>query len=116
MTPITIPFPPSTNALWRSVGGRNILSAPYRKWLTEAHQLVALQRPAKVTGPYRMTVTATRPDNRRRDLSNTIKALEDLLVKAGVIRDDSDAQSILLMWSEGKPDKAAGVRVLVEAM
>lgn len=112
---ITLPFPPSTNALWRAVNGRNIMSAPYRKWKALALGELLIQRPAKVSGPYRMTVVATRPDRRIRDLSNTLKALEDVLVTAGVVRDDSDAQSILLEWSSAAPDKAAGVRIVLEA-
>jgi Holliday junction resolvase RusA-like endonuclease len=36
-----------------------------------------------------MRVEFTFPNNRRRDVSNRIKSLEDCLVKAGVIADDS---------------------------
>jgi hypothetical protein len=31
--PITLPFPPSTNRLWRVVNGRSILSKCYRDWM-----------------------------------------------------------------------------------
>lgn len=112
---LTLPYPPSANALWRAVAGRNIASTAYRSWKREALTLLMLQRPRKVVGPYRLTVVATRPDRRRRDLGNLLKALEDCLVEGNVVRDDSDAVSIWLRWSDAEPDKAAGVRVSVEA-
>ena len=37
------------------------------------------------------------------------------LVRHGLIRDDSDAQSIRLEWSAGAIDKAGGVRIVLEA-
>lgn len=99
MSAIHIPYPPSANRLWRAVNGRNIKSAEYRAWLTEAGWKVTVQHPDKVHGPYRMTLTATRPDNRRRDLGNLEKPVSDLLVECGVIADDCQAQSILLQWA-----------------
>lgn len=112
---ITIPYPPSANSLWRAVGGRNIKSEPYRSWLRTAGWLVQGQRPDKVSGPYRMRLEAQRPDKRRRDLGNLEKPVSDLLVACGVIRDDCDAQRIVLEWVSGEPVAAAQVFVTLEA-
>lgn len=112
---LTLPYPPSANALWRAVAGRNIASTAYRSWKREALTLLMLQRPRTVVGPYRLTIVATRPDRRRRDLGNIEKACSDLLQAGGVINDDCDATSIWLRWSDSAPDKSAGVRVTVEA-
>jgi Holliday junction resolvase RusA-like endonuclease len=86
----------------------------YRAWRKLAAGEVMAQRPAKVLGPYRITIVATRPDNRRRDLGNLEKAVSDLLQSMGIVRDDCDAQSIRLTWSDSKPDPKGGVSITLE--
>lgn len=116
---LTLPFPPSVNALWRSVKGRTILSKPYRLWRDLAASLLMLQMRGQkpITGPYTMSVSIDRPDRRRRDLSNVgTKAIEDALVTAGVIEDDSLAQRIVLEWSDRAPGKGAECRIEIEAV
>ena len=41
----------------------------YRLWLAAAGWTAKAQRPDKVTGPYKLMLTAVRPDNRKRDLT-----------------------------------------------
>lgn len=113
--PIQIAYPPSANNIWRNVNGKTLLSEAYRKWRTAAIWDIASQRPAKVLGPYRLTIIATRPDKRARDLDNLAKPISDALTASGVIRDDSDAQSILLAWSASAPDRNGGVSITLEA-
>jgi crossover junction endodeoxyribonuclease RusA len=119
MIRLSLSFPPSANALWRSHNGRNILSEPYRKWKRlVAHEinaaLLADDNLHGIVGPYRMTLTLDRPDKRKRDLSNRIKAVEDALVAAGVVHDDSDCQSLTVQWSDKPPAKPAFVHVEIE--
>jgi crossover junction endodeoxyribonuclease RusA len=111
MRSLSLPYPPSANRLWRAWKGRNIKSAEYRAWLTKGAADLAGQEVEPVPGHYRLTLIVNRPDNRRRDLSNTIKPVEDLLQSAGLIRDDADCQRLMVMWGSLPPDKAA--RVLV---
>lgn len=113
MTTLTLPYPPSANRLWRAVKGRQIKSAAYRSWLAEAAVLIAAQRPKPVAGLYRLTLIATRPDKRRRDIDNLIKPCGDALVQSGVIGDDSDALSVYAGWAESPA--APGVVATVEA-
>lgn len=112
---IYLPYPPSANSLWRMVNGRTMLSEPYRKWKRLALQEIALQRPAKVLGPYRLTIMAIRPDQRARDLDNLAKPISDALTASGTITDDSLAQSILIAWSASAPDRNGGVSITLEA-
>jgi crossover junction endodeoxyribonuclease RusA len=113
MTSLTIPFPPSANRLWRNVGAKTLKSAEYRAWLESARWAVKAQRPEAVGGPYSLAMVASRPDNRRRDLGNLLKATEDLLVAIGVIEDDHLAQSIYMTWSATKPAKPATISLTV---
>lgn len=59
-----------------------------------------------------MTYSFTPPDNRRRAVFNYEKAVSDLLVKHGIIADDSDIRRGTVEWIEGSP----GVAVLIEAL
>jgi crossover junction endodeoxyribonuclease RusA len=111
---LTLPYPPSANALWRSFNGRNIASRSYRAWTTAALAEIAAQKPpATIQGDYWLMLIAGRPDRRRRDLGNLEKPVSDALVKAGVIADDCNATEILLAWSDDPPSRAARVVIHV---
>lgn len=110
-----LPFPPSSNSLWRAVNGRNILSKKYRLWRDLAASLLMIQMREKepIKGRYQMTVRLDRPDRRKRDLSNVgTKAIEDALVMAGIIEDDHLAQRIVVEWTD-VIDKEAQAEITV---
>ena len=85
---ISLPFPPSTNRLWRVVNGRAILSKAYREWIAAAGVELVTQRPKKHEGPVAVGIELGMPDRRRRDIDNCGKACLDLLRRHGVIEDD----------------------------
>lgn len=116
MIQLDLPYPPSANRLWRAVNGRNIKSAEYRSWLIDAARAVPEHVKGKITGPYRMTLLVDRPDRRRRDLSNLVKPIEDLLQAAGVVRDDCDAQGFGVFWTLDDPREMAGVHVCLQSV
>lgn len=97
-----LPWPPSSNRLWRFVPGQRtpLKSAEYRKWLIEAGRRVGPV--ATIQGPYRLLLEAARPDKRRRDLGNLEKPVSDLLQSCGVVADDCNAQEITLRWASGQ--------------
>lgn len=117
---MSLPFPPSANAIWRNVGTKTLVSAPYRKWKALAFMEITTQglgrlKRKTLTGPYQMTLLADRPDNRRRDLANLEKAISDALTQAGVIEDDHWAQRITLAWSNRPAGKGARIWVTLES-
>lgn len=87
---LTLPFPPSTNRIWRHVGPRVLLSREGRQYRVDVAVVVAQ---ARVQGfgrrKVRVTVDASMPDNRRRDIDNLWKAAGDSLQAARVFDDDS---------------------------
>ncbi len=100
-TPVTfrVPLPPSVNALYRNVPGRGRVKTPkYSAWIKSAGWEVISQRPAKLSGSYSVKYSLCRPDNRRRDAENYIKALSDLLVRLQIVEDDSRAVSTTVAW------------------
>jgi crossover junction endodeoxyribonuclease RusA len=87
---VTLPMPPSVNALYRVFRGRSILSKPGRDWYKIA--IPSLQAQAngwRCPNRAALTLTFRFPDYRRCDISNRIKALEDAITKAGLWDDDS---------------------------
>lgn len=88
---ITLPVIPRTkkNNMVRTKTGI-IQSAVYRQYEKDCLMLIPCEyRHLKLDKPCRITTVFFMPDNRRVDLSNLISACHDVLVKGGVIADDS---------------------------
>lgn len=116
MTTITLPWPPAVNNLYMNVGKRRVRTARYDAWLNEATIRARLQRPKPVRGDFGVYATFNRPDRRRRDLDGLLKAPLDLLVKLGVIDDDSGAQTITMAWSDAPIGKPGLCRITITAI
>lgn len=102
--------PPSVNNLFVNVRGKGrVRSDRYKTWLNAAGWDVLQARVKPVHGKVRVTVQARRP-SRRADLDNINKAPLDLLVKHGVLIDDSQIESLTTEWSDTIP----GCRVVIE--
>ena len=95
---LQILYPPSANRLWVRAKKGMRKSDAYAKWLIEAGWHVKAQRPGSIHGPYKISVSAARPDKRRRDLDNILKPIGDLLQSVGVIRDDCDCEMVSARW------------------
>lgn len=98
---LRMPFPPATNNLFKNLrnGGR-AKTKRYADWAKQAGWQVKAQKPPRIEGPFSLDIVVDRPDKRKRDISNLIKALEDVLVDTGVVEDDSHCQEISIRWSE----------------
>jgi crossover junction endodeoxyribonuclease RusA len=98
---ITLPWPPSVNTYWRTVQGRMLISEAGRDYRKAVADQMLLQRAQKhFDGPLQLTVEAYRPDKRRRDLDNLLKATLDSLAHAGVYEDDSQIQDLRIYWAD----------------
>jgi len=100
MSSFTIPLPPSVNSLYRNVPGKGrVKTQRYHTWLNAAGWAIKEAKPEAVRGDYIMTLICQRPDRRRRDLGNLLKAIEDVLTAHGIIEDDSLAAEIHMRWA-----------------
>lgn len=105
MLTLTLPWPPSVNALYATVHGRRVLSKAGREYHQAVHKSVVMQvgrNPCAANslfGLARVAYTAEvyPPDRRRRDLSNLVKALEDALTYAKVWDDDSQVDRLTIV-------------------
>ena len=105
MTTITLPWPPSVNRYWRHpstgrLAGRHLISSDGRKYREQVAAMTMLQTNAHYAGSLIVDITANRPDNRRRDLDNLLKAILDSLTHAGIWGDDSQIIDLRIKWGE----------------
>ncbi len=111
---VLLPYPPSANRLWRFVPGqpRPLKSEAYRAWLKAAQaECVGVRR---VNGPFHITILATRPDRRARDIDNLAKPTLDAL-KGIAFEDDALCQSLRISWSASEPIAGGALMATVEA-
>lgn len=92
-------LPPSVNSLFTNVTGKGrVRTDRYRVWANAMGWQLKAQRPEPVKGHIALEIVCVRKDNRKRDLSNFIKALEDLLVTHGVIEDDAKVDDLRIRY------------------
>ena len=111
---IYLPWPVSTNSMYRSIHGRSILSKPARAWTTEAGKRLVAQKPKSIKGPVRLSLVLCAPTRRAYDLDNHVKIVLDLLVAHGVIEDDNNRIVKRLEVEEGvMAGKTGSVQITV---
>ena len=76
----------STNALYRSIRGRNIKSKEARDFVRDAGAELEAQKPCCVPGPYALRIALS--NSTRCDADNCLKAMIDLLHMHGVVEGD----------------------------
>lgn len=80
MIELDLPFPPSTNDYYRS----------------RVCSILAASGVRPFDGPLAVQIEVYPPDNQRRDLDNTMKALLDALQHGGAYRDDSQIVCLVI--------------------
>ena len=86
---LELPLPPTINSYWGFSGHNRFLTLEAREFKTAVAYKV-MQQPIRFgDAKLEMTVTINFRDRRIADISNRIKALEDALVQAGLMDDDS---------------------------
>jgi len=109
---LMMPWPPSVNTYWRMVKGRILISATGRTYrMAVAEQVVEQSMPTFQKRKIKVTIEAFRPDNRRRDLDNLLKAALDSMASAGVFDDDSQIVDLRIFWA---PDVGGYLMVDIE--
>jgi crossover junction endodeoxyribonuclease RusA len=104
---LTIPTPPSVNALYgRRKGGGVYLKPKYRAWKTEAGWQIMAQDWVGIVGPYTLMLAVPMIG----DADNRIKAASDLLVSLGVTDDDRHCLSALATKEPGRKDCLVVIR------
>ena len=99
---LRLPYPPSANAIWEVARNRIKLTERGRLYRREVAMCILNQlgTPEAIGGPVSVTVEASPPDGRKRDLDNLCKATLDALTHAKVWGDDSQIKELSLRWDE----------------
>lgn len=99
ITFITIPVPPSVNALYRNVAGRGrVKTAAYKDWAGHAGWVLKSQHPEPVPGRVVIVLGIERA-SAASDIDNRIKAIFDLLVAHKIIRNDNLVTAFATAWA-----------------
>lgn len=110
MIQLQIPYPPSANRLWTRTKKGMRRSDEYLAWLDEAGWQAKSQRVGSIRGPYKISIQATRPDKRHRDLDNILKPTSDVLQHVGIIENDHLCEMLVARWVTN----GEGVTVIIE--
>ncbi len=96
-----LPYPPSVNGLFHNAAKGRAKTPAYRKWRDDAGKMILAQGRRRIHGYINLSIAVTRPDRRKRDISNLIKAMID---------DDSLVQRLSIKWVESGPECAVIVQ------
>ena len=107
---LCLPWPPSVNRYWRSVGGKVLISREGREYRKAVVRKVSQLKP--LTGPLKVTLLARPPDRRRRDMDNLMKATLDSLAHANVYEDDSQIDDLRIKRGHVSPHGGEIVAVI----
>lgn len=98
-----LPWPPSVNRYYRHVGPRVLISREGRKY-----RMMVVSRLGgrfnKLAGQVKLSGEFYPPDKRHRDLDNLLKSLQDALVHAGLLEDDSQIKTLHLEMLDPIPE------------
>jgi crossover junction endodeoxyribonuclease RusA len=114
MLRFVLTFPPSVNRLWRATKGGGVYRSPkYTQWRNVSLWEIQGQAKGKlVKGEYKLTIRAVRPDKRKRDLDNILKAISDVCESAKVIEGDHLCMWIDARWVSEGPE----CEIIIEGM
>ena len=119
MIELLLPYPPSTNRMWRNFRGRMVLSAEGRAYKSTVEQIARQHGVTMINGPIRVVYTLHprltkrgSASKTRIDLGNSEKVASDSL--NGLAWQD-DKQLIRILLEVGEPRHGGGLTVTIGA-
>jgi len=98
---LTLPYPPSVNTYWRANGKRRFISKAGILFTQEVILIVKQSKAKSFEGKRLAISVVIHPRSKRKfDLDNTLKAILDALMKAGMYNDDSQIDYIEIARGE----------------
>ena len=89
-----LPWPPSVNRLWRSLGNRTVLSREGREYFKRALNSLPHGTFETLSGRLVVWVQLSAPTKRAYDIDNRVKATLDVLTHGRVWLDDSQIDEL----------------------
>ena len=102
---LVIPTAPSVNSLYSNFRGKRKRSKAYDDWIVKARAMINLQRGDWITlnEECELSLYVEKVTKRIQDISNRVKATEDILVKSNILIDDSLVRKVTVEWVESVP-------------
>ena len=108
MIAFKFPFPPTVNHIWKiSAHGGNYLSDKAKAFYVKTSNIILAtpHNPFTTNDRIELKITLCRGDQRRYDISNMVKTIEDALVRGAVMPDDSQIDVLIVERGEvSKPN------------
>ena len=109
---LELPWPPSVNHYYRHVGSKVLISKVGRRYRETIVSKLRLDAVEKYSGPVELLIELYPPDNRRRDVDNSLKCLLDAFTHGGLYDDDSQIRKLTVIKRDPMPpDGMAYVRI-----
>jgi crossover junction endodeoxyribonuclease RusA len=112
---LLLPWPPSANNLYPTCGGRRVLSQEGKAFHLAAVAAIRVQRGLRappIAGRVAVRIELHAPDHRRYDISNRVKAVEDVITRAGVWGDDAQVDHLTITRRPPFPGGRARVEIV----
>ena len=107
-----LPWPPSVNHYYRHVGAKVLISRDGRKYREMIISRFRSDNVETFRGPVELSIELYPPDNRRRDVDNSLKCLLDAFTHGGLYEDDSLIHRLVVTKREPMPpDGMAYIRI-----
>ncbi len=110
-----LPFPPSVNHYWRMVsmkhGCRMLISREGRTYRDSVVSALAEAGARALDGRLDVSIVASPPDRRRRDLDNLLKGTLDSLAHGRAYHDDSQIDRLEIWRGAVVPNGHVAVRI-----
>ena len=98
---LELPYPPSVNSYWKANGHRRYISPAGVMFTEEVSFIVKNKKPRTFGDTTVGIIIKIHPRSKRKfDLDNTLKAILDALMKAGMYDDDSQIEYIEITRGE----------------
>jgi crossover junction endodeoxyribonuclease RusA len=115
-----LPYPPSTNRIWRGIGKRVVLSAEYKNWKQQADVAVVAngswRRRAAMPAHFTALILLDRARRTpRTDVDNRIKAVLDLAQRLALIQDDTLCDEVTARWAPTH-EAPSGCRLILRSV
>ena len=109
---LALPWPPSVNHYYRHVGPRVLISKDGRRYREAVAAVARRAGNPTFAEPVEVALDLYPPDNRRRDVDNSLKSTLDALTCARVFEDDSLIRKLTVTKNGPQPpDGLAVVRI-----
>ncbi len=114
---LTLPYPPTLNHnTMPTLGGGRYLTQEHKNFRALVAQIVFASGIKRLDGRLSVTITASAPDARARDLDNIVKPTLDALQRAGAILDDCNVDELIVRRVAVRTRGTAQVVVIVREM